>query len=139
MKVNIKFITTDENGDSTESDVFAVMEKQGKRSYRLVYVEDLSGNKKMTRSTLQINPQNMRVTKRGEVTSDLIYEEGLVHHAVYGLAFGTIPVSVKTEEYLFEERVDGSKVVDVTYLLSMNGDKEPPQLMNLYILITERA
>ncbi|MCM1399297.1 MAG: DUF1934 domain-containing protein [Clostridium sp.] len=137
MKVNIKFITTDENGDSTEADVFAVMEKQGKQGYRLVYVEDLSGNKKMTRSTLQINPRSMRVTKRGEVISDLIYEEGLVHHAVYGLAFGNIPISVKTEKYLFEEHSDGSKVVDTTYSLSMNEDNEPPLLMNLHISITE--
>ncbi|MDE6026365.1 MAG: DUF1934 domain-containing protein [Lachnospiraceae bacterium] len=139
MKVNIKFITTDENGDRTESEVFAVMESQGKRNYRLVYVEDLSGSKQITRSTLQINPRNMRVTKRGEITSDLIYEEGLVHNAVYGLPFGNIPVTVKTEKYLFEEHSDGSKAVETTYLLSMNGDAEPPLSMSLSLLITERV
>ena len=46
MKVNMELVTTDENGDVSETKIFAVMENQGQQHFRLVYVEDYSGNRK---------------------------------------------------------------------------------------------
>ncbi len=135
MKVNIELVTTDENGDVTRSKIFAVMENQGQQSYRLVYVEDLSGDKKMTRTTLMINPKNMRVSRRGEIVSDFIYEAGLVHNSMYRTSYGDIPVTIKTAGYEFEELEDGCINVRALYFLDM-GENPAAAPIKLEIRIT---
>lgn len=123
MKVNMELVTTDENGDVSETKIFAVMENQGQQHFRLVYVEDLSGNKKMTRTTILINPQSMRVTRRGELVSDFIYEEGLVHHSMYGTAYGDIAVTLKTICYKFQQSDNGVINAETVYFLDMGGSQ----------------
>ncbi len=123
MKVNMKLVTIDENGDESETKIFAVMENQGQQHFRLVYVEDLSGDKKMTRTTILINPQSMRVTRRGTLVSDFIYEEGLVHHSMYGTAYGDIAVTLKTTNYKFEQSDNGVINAEAVYFLDMGGSQ----------------
>lgn len=123
MKVNMELVTTDENGDVNETKIFAVMENQGQQHFRLVYVEDLSGNKKMTRTTILINPKSMRVTRRGELVSDFIYEEGLVHHSMYGTTYGDIVVTLKTICYKFEQPDNGELYAEAVYFLDMGGSQ----------------
>ena len=123
MKVNVELVTTDENGEVSETKIFAVMEHQGQQHFRLVYVEDISGNKKMTRTTILINPQSMRVTRRGELVSDFIYEEGLVHHSLYGTVYGDIAVTLKTIRYKFEQPDNGAINAEAVYFLDMGGSQ----------------
>lgn len=123
MKVNMELVTIDENGDESETKIFAVMENQGQQHFRLVYVEDLLGDKKMTRTTILINPKSMRVTRRGTLVSDFIYEEGLVHHSMYGTAYGDIAVTLKTIRYKFEQLDNGVINAEAVYFLDMGGSQ----------------
>ncbi|MCM1287526.1 MAG: DUF1934 domain-containing protein [Clostridium sp.] len=122
MKVNMELVTTDENGDVSETKIAAVMEHQGQQ-FRLVYVSDLSGDKKMTRTTILINPKSMRVTRRGALVSDFIYEEGLVHHSMYKTAYGDIAVTLKTTSYKFEQSDNGTINVEAVYFLDMGESR----------------
>ncbi|MCM1083694.1 MAG: DUF1934 domain-containing protein [Clostridium sp.] len=123
MKVNMELVTTDENGDVSETKIAAVMEHQGQQQFRLVYVSDLSGDKKMTRTTILINPKSMRVTRRGALVSDFIYEEGLVHHSMYKTAYGDIAVTLKTTSYKFEQSDNGRINAEAVYFLDMGGSR----------------
>ena len=123
MKVNMELVTTDENGDVSETKIAAVMEHQGQQQFRLVYVSDLSGDKKMTRTTILINPKSMRVTRRGALVSDFIYEEGLVHHSMYKTAYGDIAVTLKTTSYKFEQSDNGIINAEAVYFLDMGGSR----------------
>ncbi|MCM1171858.1 MAG: DUF1934 domain-containing protein [Clostridium sp.] len=123
MKVNMELVTTDENGDVSETKIAAVMEYQGQQQFRLVYVSDLSGDKKMTRTTILINPKSMRVTRRGALVSDFIYEEGLVHHSMYKTAYGDIAVTLKTTSYKFEQSDNGRINAEAVYFLDMGGSR----------------
>lgn len=119
----MKLVTIDENGDESETKLFAVMENQGQQHFRLVYVEDLSGDKKMTRTTILINPKSMRVTRRGMLVSDFIYEEGLVHNSLYGTQYGDIAVTLKTTRYKFEQLDNGVINAEAVYFLDMGGSQ----------------
>lgn len=119
----MKLVTIDENGDENETKLFAVMENQGQQHFRLVYVEDLSGDKKMTRTTILINPKSMRVTRRGTLVSDFIYEEGLVHNSLYGTQYGDIAVTLKTTRYKFEQLDNGVINAEAVYFLDMGGSR----------------
>lgn len=134
MKVNIRFTTND--GESTHvSELFAVMEPEAHNGCRLVYVEDLSGQKHMTKSTIVAGNRTMRVTKHGEILSDFIYEKDLVHNTIYTTGYGEIPVTLFTKDYSYEVRDDGSISIYTNYTLAMN-DGAAPIPMELSILVT---
>lgn len=113
MKVNIEFESTDAQGDVLRSNVFAVMEVR-RLDYRLVYVEDLSGDGKMTRSTIHISEGGLRITRKGELNTDFMYGKSLVHHTTYHTPYGMIPVTIETDAYDFNiGRTDGLPLDDM--------------------------
>lgn len=122
MKVNIEFENTDHDGEVTRSTVFAIMEKRA-HDYRFVYVEDLSGDGNMTRSTLIVSKHGLRIIRQGELNTDFMYEPRLVHNTTYATPYGKFPVSIETKEYSYTEGGDNILSADVKYYLSMNGDE----------------
>ena len=101
MKAIIEFENTDADGEVTKSKVSAVMEVR-QNDFRLVYVEDLSGDGKLTKSTLTLSGDSMRIIRKGELTTDFIYGMNLIHNTTYQTPYGTLPVVVETENYSFE-------------------------------------
>lgn len=143
MKVNIEFDCTDMYGESTKSNVFAIMEVR-RNDYRLVYVEDLSGDGNMTKSCMLISRDAMRITREGELTTDFMYGSNMVHNTSYNTPYGAMPVTVETMHYEFavEGASDESPVltddfkiyVNVVYRLMVGGDE--PANMNMKLTVT---
>lgn len=100
MKVNIEFESTDDQGEVFVTKVFAVMEIR-RFDYRLVYVEDLSGEGRMTKSTMFLSDRELRIQRTGELDTDFIYGKAMIHHTTYGTPYGTLPVTLETEDYTF--------------------------------------
>ncbi len=100
MKVNIEFESTDARGEVSVTNVFAVMEIR-RFDYRLVYVEDLSGEGRMTRSTMFLSDKELRIRRIGELDTDFIYGKAMIHHTTYGTPYGILPVTLETENYDF--------------------------------------
>ncbi len=100
MKVNIEFESTDARGEVSVTNVFAVMEIR-KFDYRLVYVEDLSGEGRMTKSTMFLSDKELRIQRSGELDTDFIYGKAMIHHTTYGTPYGILPVTLETEKYDF--------------------------------------
>lgn len=118
MKVNIEFETEDAQGEIMTSQVAAVLEVR-RSDYRLVYVENLSGDDKaergiLTRSTMLLSENGMRITRTGELNTDFMYARKMVHNTTYGTPYGTIPVALETEDYHFSvEKGSGEPFDDV--------------------------
>lgn len=112
MKVNIEFESTDAQGEVSVTKVFAVMEIR-RFDYRLVYVEDLSGDGRMTKSTMFLSDRELRIRRTGEVDTDFIYGNAMIHHTTYGTPYGTLPVTLETEDYDFSVGRVGDAVSEV--------------------------
>ena len=76
MKVRLEFKNTDADGEITTSLVTAMMEIR-EQDYRLLYAEDLSGDGKLTKSTLTISDEGMRIIRNGELTTDFMYADNM--------------------------------------------------------------
>ncbi len=157
MQVNIEFETTDDDGQVSKSHNFAIMEKN-RVGYRLVYVEDLSGEGKMTRSTMVISPYEMRIIRKGELNMDFIYGPNMVHNTSYMTPYGNFPVTLETQSYSYDvqgkvdtpnqnivereisavsEEEKGFAIrINIEYALSMSG--QAPMNMGMKICITKR-
>lgn len=105
MKVTIEFETRDAQGGVLTSQVPAMMEIRNS-DYRLVYVENLSqgggaDRRNLTRSTMLLSQSGMRIIRTGELNTDFMYGREMVHNTTYGTPYGTVPITLKTEDYHF--------------------------------------
>lgn len=100
MKVRLEIESTDMEGSIMRTDTTALLERR-ENDYKLVYVEDLSGQGKKTRTTLLLTSGSIRILREGEVNSDFMYADGLEHNTVYVTPFGDIPVTLVTEQFDF--------------------------------------
>ncbi|MGN0435284.1 MAG: DUF1934 family protein [Wujia sp.] len=100
MKVKLEIESTDMDGSVMRTDTIAMMELRDK-DYRLMYVEDLSGQGNKTKTTLHLTSGSLRILREGEINSDFLYAEGLEHNTLYGTPYGKIPVTLVTEQFDF--------------------------------------
>lgn len=141
MKVNIEIESVDISGEIIKTKNFAVMDIR-EFDFRLVYVEDLSGDGHKTRSTLFVSPEELRIIRKGELNTDFMYGKNVVHNTSYITPYGAFPVTVTTQlyKYEFEGDIDDDDIgfainVSTTYTLQI-GDDEPMR-MSLKMCITK--
>lgn len=133
MKVNIRFESTDTDGQVSVSDICAMMQKR-ENDYRLVYVEDLSGEGKMTKSTMLLSENSLRITRKGELNTDFMYGKAMTHHTSYGTPYGMFPVTLETENYEF--MIDDEEYIicaETRYKLIIDGQEPLSMYMKIYI------
>ncbi len=141
MKVNIEIESVDISGEIIKTKNFAVMDIR-EFDFRLVYVEDLSGEGHKTRSTLFVSPEELRIIRKGELNTDFMYGKNVVHNTSYITPYGAFPVTVTTQlyKYEFEGDIEDDDIgfaikVSTTYTLQI-GDDEPMR-MSLKMCITK--
>ncbi len=100
MKVNLEYETIDEDDEKQSSKVMAVMEIRPS-DYRLVFVEDLSGDGHPTKSTMFISPSYLRLIRGGELSADYMFSRDLVHNTNLATPYGNFPMSITTTSYEF--------------------------------------
>ena len=100
MKVNLEYESIDMEGEKSLSKVMAIMEIR-ESDYRLVFVEDLSGEGNMTRSTMMLSEEGMRIIRKGELNTDFMFGPALVHNTNYATPYGNLPISLITKEFTF--------------------------------------
>lgn len=134
MKVNIRFESTDTDGQVSVSDICAMMQKR-ENDYRFVYVEDLSGEGKMTKSTMLLSENSLRIIRKGELNTDFMYGKAMIHHTSYETPYGMFPVTLETENYEF--MADNEECIvcaEAGYKLVMDGQE--PLFMHMKIYVT---
>ena len=100
MKVNLEYESIDMDGEKHISSVLAIMEIRD-TDYRLVFVEDLSGEGKMTRSTMYLSSDSVRIIREGELKTDFMFARDLVHNTGYATPYGLLPVTLTTKAFDF--------------------------------------
>ena len=93
-------------------------EKNGKQY--LMYEETYEEMQVTTKNTVKITPELIEVTKKGEVSSKMIYEIGKKHMSNYMTPMGLIVLGITTKDIFVE--ADGEKLqAEVRYAMEMNG------------------
>ncbi len=70
------------------------------------YDEVIDGTTETTRNHVAISDRRVEVHKTGEVTTDMIFEEGMLHKTNYQTKFGTLTMYMKTKKLTVRERDD---------------------------------
>lgn len=141
MKVNIEIESVDITGEKIKTKNFAIMDVRD-FNFRLVYVEDLSGDGIKTRSTLFVSPEELRIIRKGELNTDFIYGNNMVHNTSYITPYGAFPVTIKTLSYKYElqgdiedEDIGFAIKVATSYTLQVGEDE--PIKMSIKLCITK--
>lgn len=110
MKVRITMETLDAEGNKTQSQVSALMAMKD-HAMQLTYVEDLSGEGRKTKSSMRLTPGQLRVIRTGEINTDFMYGNCMTHNTSYGTMYGTFPMTIQTEKFLYSS--DGVDLDDM--------------------------
>lgn len=100
MKVNVEYESIDADGEKQISKVAAVMDMRLK-DYKISFAEDLSGDGKITGSTMYLSADSMRIIRKGEVNTDFMFGENLIHDTNYFTPYGNLPVTISTKKFKF--------------------------------------
>ncbi len=93
-------------------------EKNGKQY--LLYEETYEGMQVTTKNTVKISPQIVEVTKKGAITSKMVYEIGKQHMSDYMTPMGLIVLGITTKD-LFVEADSDKLRLELKYSMEMNG------------------
>lgn len=141
MKVNIEIESVDMNGEVIKTKNFAIMDVRD-FDFRLVYVEDLSGDGKKTRSTLFVSPEELRIIRKGELNTDFMYGKNVVHNTNYITPYGAFPVTITTLSYKYElegdlEDEDIGFAINVATTYNLQVGEDEPMRMSIRLCITK--
>lgn len=93
-------------------------EKNGKQYLR--YEEVYEEMQVTTQNTVKITPDLVEVTKKGAISSKMVYERGKQHMSNYMTPMGLIVLGITTKDIFVE--ADGEKLqVEISYAMEMNG------------------
>jgi uncharacterized beta-barrel protein YwiB (DUF1934 family) len=93
-------------------------ERNGKQY--LLYEETYEGVQATTKNTLKIAPDLIEVSKKGPVSSKMIYELGKKHMSNYMTPMGMILLGITTGDIFVEADADTLRV-EIRYAMEMNG------------------
>ncbi len=141
MKVNLEIESVDISGEVIKTKSFAIMDVR-EFDYRLVYVEDLSGEGIKTRSTMFVSPEELRIIRKGELNTDFIYGKNMVHNTSYITPYGAFPVTVTTLSYSYElegdlEDDDIGFAINVATTYTLQVGEDEPIKMSIKLCITK--
>ncbi len=93
-------------------------EKNGKQY--LLYEETYEGMQVTTKNTVKISPEIVEVTKKGAISSRMVYELGKQHMSDYTTPMGLIVLGITTKD-IFVEADQDKLHLELKYAMEMNG------------------
>ncbi|MBQ2250483.1 MAG: DUF1934 domain-containing protein, partial [Lachnospiraceae bacterium] len=78
------------------------------------------GMQATTKNTVKISPEIVEVTKKGAVSSKMIYELGKQHMSDYMTPMGLIVLGITTKDLFVEANADKLRM-ELRYAMEMNG------------------
>ena len=109
------------SADSSELRVRGTMERT-EDGFLLRYEETGEDGKVTTATRLALAPDCVILTRTGEVTSEMAFEEGREHTSFYAVPYGTLPVTVKAESVRWRLNEDGGMLA-LRYFIDIGGQK----------------
>ena len=94
-----------------------VLEQQND-GWKLSYQEsDLTGMEGVT-TTFRIEPQKITLTRSGTLSSERVFQEGIVHESLYKVEFGALMISVCASKISTQLTKEGG-TVDLVYTIEI--------------------
>lgn len=93
-------------------------EKNGKQY--LLYEETYEEMQVTTKNTVKITPELVEVTKKGAISSRMVYELGKQHMSDYVTPMGLIVLGITTKDIFVEADSDKLRL-ELHYTMEMNG------------------
>ena len=112
--------------DNEEADVISVMnpgeliEKDG--IYYIFYEEMLDGTEGVTKNRITVSPNEVKLSKKGAVTSEMVFRENEDTEAGYNTGAGNIMVGNYTEKVIVNKR-ESDLYVEILYSIRFNLEK----------------
>ncbi len=85
----------------------------------VIFEETEVGFTQSTKSMLKVRDNQVELTKKGLIQSNMVFEEGKQYATEYRTPFGMVPMEVKTEHIRIREEEDSFQV-QISYELHSN-------------------
>ena len=94
-----------------------ILEKEEK-GWKLTYEEsDLTGLKGVT-TTFQVEPGKVTLSRKGPLSSQMVFQEGSFHESLYQMDFGALMITVCANKVQYDITEDGG-VIDLGYAIEI--------------------
>lgn len=86
--------------------------------WKLTYEEsDLTGLKGVT-TTFHVEPEKITLSRKGPLSSQMVFQEGLFHESLYQLEFGALMITVCANKVQYDISENGG-TIDLTYAIEI--------------------
>lgn len=72
------------------------------------------------RTTFRVEPGRVTLTRKGNLNSQMVFEEGVAHDSLYQMPFGALMLTVKATRVFFDIVPDGG-VIDLSYNINIEN------------------
>ena len=94
-----------------------ILEKE-ENGWKLTYEEsDLTGLKGVT-TTFQVEPGKVTLSRKGPLSSQMVFQEGTFHESLYQMDFGALMITVCANKVQYDITEDGG-VIDLGYAIEI--------------------
>lgn len=85
----------------------------------VLFEEHAQGFTETIKNRLKLKGNVLEISKQGLLSSNMVFEEGVVHNTVYNTPYGTFLMGIHTKRFAMEEREDSLRI-QVDYTLEMD-------------------
>ena len=71
-------------------------------------------------TTFRVEPDKVTLTRKGALSSRMIFQKDVVHESLYQMPFGALMLSVKATSVFYDIVPDGG-VIDLSYLINIEN------------------
>lgn len=118
--ISIKGVQTYENAqpDTMELVTRGIMAREAE-GYRLEYEESEMTGLEGTSTIIQVQPEQVTLTREGEFTTQMVFQEGRRHLSMYNTPYGAMTVGVNTRHLLARVDENGGEV-EIDYAIEID-------------------
>ena len=73
-------------------------------------------------TTFRVEPDKVTLTRKGSLSSAMVFQQNVVHESLYQMPFGALMLSVKATRVFFDIVPDGG-VIDLSYDISIENSE----------------
>ena len=73
-------------------------------------------------TTFRVEPDKVTLTRKGSLSSTMVFQQNVVHESLYQMPFGALMLSVKATRVFFDVVPDGG-VIDLSYDISIENSE----------------
>lgn len=73
-------------------------------------------------TTFRVEPGKVILTRRGALSSEMVFQEGVSHDSLYQMAFGALMFTVKATSVFYDIVPDGG-VIDLVYHIDIENNE----------------